>query len=114
MPFDLARARRETPGCERVLHFNNAGAALMPRPVLDATVAHLELEAQIGGYEAADRAHDAVERVYDAAAALLNCHPDEIAVVENATRAWTWPSTPSRSAPATASSPRRPSTPATT
>src|SRR2546421_383315 len=88
MPFDLARARRETPGCERVLHFNNAGAALMPRPVLDATVAHLELEARIGGYEAADRAHDAVERVYDAAAALLNCHRDEIAVVENATRAW--------------------------
>src|SRR5438067_3926494 len=88
MPFDLARARRETPGCERVLHFNNAGAALMPHPVLDATVAHLELEARIGGYEAADRAHDAVERVYDAAATLLNCHPDEIAVVENATRAW--------------------------
>ena len=38
---DLSRARRDTPGCEEVLHFNNAGASLMPQPVLDATVSHL-------------------------------------------------------------------------
>ena len=85
---DLARARRETPGCEEVLHFNNAGAALMPEPVLDATVDHLRLESRIGGYEAAARSRDAIERVYDAAAALVGCGRDEIAVVENATRAW--------------------------
>jgi cysteine desulfurase / selenocysteine lyase len=86
--FDLNRARRETPGCANVLHLNNAGAALMPQPVLDATVAHLQLEAAIGGYEAADRADAAVERVYDAAASLINCQRDEIAIIENATRAW--------------------------
>jgi cysteine desulfurase / selenocysteine lyase len=56
--------------------------------VLDAVTAHLEREARIGGYEAADAAHDAVERVYDAAAALIGCQRDEIAIVENATRAW--------------------------
>ena len=39
MTFDLGRARRERPGCDNVLHFNNAGASLMPAPVLDATVA---------------------------------------------------------------------------
>src|SRR6185312_6127115 len=88
MPFDLQRARDDTPGCQSVLHFNNAGAALMPQPVLDATIAHLQLEAQIGGYEAAERAHDAVEHTYDAAAALIGCTRDEIAIVENATRAW--------------------------
>jgi cysteine desulfurase / selenocysteine lyase len=86
--IDVARARRETPGCERVLHFNNAGAALMPTPVLDAVTTHLEREAQAGGYEAADEAQDAVERVYDTAARLLGCARDEIAVIENATRAW--------------------------
>ncbi len=88
MPFDLLRARQDTPGCHNVLHFNNAGTSLMPQPVLDATIGHLQLEAQIGGYEAAEQAKDAIERVYDAAAELINCSREEIAIVENATRAW--------------------------
>jgi cysteine desulfurase / selenocysteine lyase len=88
MTFDVARARRETPGCARVLHFNNAGAALMPRPVLDAARDYLTLEAEIGGYEAAKRENAAIERFYGAAAELLGCDPDEIAFIENATRAW--------------------------
>jgi cysteine desulfurase / selenocysteine lyase len=88
MPFDLARARDETPGCQHVLHFNNAGSSLMPQPVLDATIAHLQLEAQVGGYEAAEAARDAIEHSYDAVAALIGCARDEVAIVENATRAW--------------------------
>lgn len=88
MSIDLARARRETPGCERVLHLNNAGAALMPQPVLDATVSHLQTEARIGGYEAARRQAADIERVYDAGAELLGCSRDEIAFVENSTRGW--------------------------
>jgi selenocysteine lyase/cysteine desulfurase len=85
---DVAGALRETPGCEHVLRFNNAGAALMPTPVINAVTAHQEREALLGGYEAADEVESSVERVYDSAARLLGCARDEIAVLENATRAW--------------------------
>lgn len=88
MTLDWQRARQETPGCENVLHFNNAGAALMPQLVLDAVVGHLQLEAHIGGYEAAAQQVEAVERVYDAVATLLGCQRQEVALIENATRAW--------------------------
>lgn len=88
MTIDLNRARRETPGCNTVAHFNNAGAGLMPAPVLDATIGHLRLEAEIGGYEAHDRQSAALDDLYDSAATLLNCRASEIAFVENATRAW--------------------------
>lgn len=50
--------------------------------------AHLHREATIGGYEAAAEAADRLADVYDAVATLIGAHPDEIAVVENATRAW--------------------------
>ena len=85
---DVERARRDTPGCESVIHLNNAGAALPPSEVLDAVIGHLRREAEIGGYEAAAEVADRIERTYAALAELLNCSPDEIAVVENATRAW--------------------------
>lgn len=88
MPIDVDLARAETPGCANVIHLNNAGAGLMPAPVLAALTGHLELEASIGGYEAAAHAYDALEHTYDAIARLINCGRDEIAVVENATRAW--------------------------
>lgn len=88
MTIDLDRARRETPGCANVLHFNNAGAALMPAPVLDSAIAHMRLEGEIGGYEAAAQAANRIDRMYDAIAALLNCRREEVAFIENATRAW--------------------------
>jgi|SRR5579883_1340401 selenocysteine lyase/cysteine desulfurase len=86
--IDVAKARAETPGCRNVIHFNNAGASLPPQPVLDAVLDHLRLEAEIGGYEAADRAESALEGVYGSLARLINGAPEEIALVENATRAW--------------------------
>jgi len=86
--INVLRARQDTPGCEKVLHFNNAGASLMPRQVLEATSGHLRLEAESGGYEAAELSQAAVEHVYEAASSLVGCRREEIAVVENATRAW--------------------------
>jgi selenocysteine lyase/cysteine desulfurase len=88
MAIDLARVRAETPGLAHVLHLNNAGAALPPRPVTDALIGHIRREAEIGGYEAAEEADAALEHCYDAIAQLLNCRREEIAFVENATRAW--------------------------
>jgi selenocysteine lyase/cysteine desulfurase len=88
LPFDIQRARRDTPACEQVLHFNNAGASLMPQPVVEAVIGHLQLEAKIGGYEAADRQQAQAERFYGAAAELIGARPDEIAFVDSATRAW--------------------------
>ena len=70
MSIDVARARRETPGCAHVLHFNNAGASLMPQPVLDALLNHLRLEARRGGYEGMDEREKAVQRP-----ALSGCQP---------------------------------------
>ncbi|GHO45265.1 aminotransferase class V-fold PLP-dependent enzyme [Ktedonospora formicarum] len=86
--FDVERARQETPGSANVMHFNNAGASLMPEPVLTATLDHLRLEASIGGYEAAAQAQDSLEHAYDAIASLIHCSRDEVACIENATRAW--------------------------
>ena len=86
--IDIEAVRADTPGCEQVIHFNNAGAALMPTPVYEALVGHLALEREIGGYEAEARAADDLAAFYTEFAALLNCEPGEIAYVENATRAW--------------------------
>jgi cysteine desulfurase / selenocysteine lyase len=88
MAIDVEQARAETPGCSERVHFNNAGASLMPRPVVDAVIDHLRLEARIGGYEARAVTEGEIARTYDAAAELIGAERDEIALLENATRAW--------------------------
>ncbi len=47
--MDIARLRADTPGCATTLHLNNAGAALLPRPVYEALTAHLAREYATGG-----------------------------------------------------------------
>jgi cysteine desulfurase/selenocysteine lyase len=86
--LDLDRLRSETPGCAHVLHLNAAGSSLPSKRTLDATVGHLQLEAEIGGYEAADQARGRLEGFYPSVATLIGAEPGEIAFVENATRAW--------------------------
>ena len=86
--IDVERLRADTPGCDNVIHFNHAGASLPPARVTEAVIDHLGLEEDIGGYEAADANAALVEHTYDAVASLIGGHRDEIALVENATRAW--------------------------
>jgi len=105
--LDVPLLRSDTPGVVNVLHFNNAGAALPPRPVLDAVTSHLAREAAIGGYEAAAEAEGRIADVYDAVAALIGAQGHEIAFVESLRAAGIWRC---RSGWATASSPRAPST----
>ena len=86
--IDVARARADTPGCHDVVHLNNAGAALPTRDVLDTVIQHLELEARVGGYMAADLVAERSSAVYSSVATLVGATAHEIALVENATRAW--------------------------
>src|SRR2546430_11114806 len=87
-PVELDRWRRDTPGCRDRIHLNNAGAGLMPRPVLDALTEHLAREAAIGGYEAADEAEPRVRETYALVGRLVGAAPRNIALVENATVAF--------------------------
>jgi len=88
MGLDLAKLRAETPGTKSRIHLNNCGAALMPLPVSEAVQRHLTLEAEIGGYEAADAREAECAAVYASVARLIGARPDEIALLENATLAW--------------------------
>src|SRR6266404_2870403 len=85
---DIQQLRQDTPGCEHCVHFDNASAGLMPRPVLDTMVGHLNRESRFGGYQSADDAADAVLDVYALVARLTGALPRNIALVENATAAF--------------------------
>lgn len=83
--LDIPALRAETPGVAGRIHFNNAGAGLMPTPVLKAVQDHFDLEARIGGYEAEDLRSEAIGAVYGHLAALLASEPRRIALTEHAT-----------------------------
>jgi selenocysteine lyase/cysteine desulfurase len=84
----LRQLRADTPGVRHRIHFNNAGAGLMPRPVVEAVQAHTALEAEIGGYEAADARSDAIAEFYAATGELLGTAPENIAFAPSATDAY--------------------------
>lgn len=86
--LDLERIRADVPAASRRVFLHNAGASLPPSSVVLAMKNHLDLEADIGGYAAADREAVRIDAVYDSVARLINARRDEIALVENATVAW--------------------------
>lgn len=87
-PAQIEHFRSETPGVQHRIHFNNAGAALMPQPVIDAFQQHFQLEIEMGGYEAEAAAHTEIEGFYTAMAQFLNCQPRNIAYATSATDAY--------------------------
>jgi selenocysteine lyase/cysteine desulfurase len=86
--IDTAALRARTPGTGGAHHLNAAGAAIPTEQTVARIVEHLELEARIGGYEAAAQARPLLDAVYDSAAAMLGADPEEIALAESATVAW--------------------------
>ena len=87
-PPELVRWRADTPGSERVIHLNNAGAALQPAAVRDAVLRHLELEQEIGGYEAADARLDALRDAYEAVGRLIGASGHNVAMQQSSTVAF--------------------------
>ena len=86
MDSQLEHWRKDTPAAEAGrVHLNNAGAALMPTPVVKAIEQHIKLETAMGGYEAADAVSAEIAEAYASVASLINARPRNIAVVENAT-----------------------------
>lgn len=60
----------------------------MPKPVLEAARGHLQLESEIGGYEAAALVRESSIGFYESVARLLNAKPDHIAWSGSATQAY--------------------------
>ncbi len=86
--IDIDSVRGDTPGCDRVIHLNNCGSSPPPRPVVDTMVDFVRLEAELGGYEAAEARAEQFDAVYAAGAQLLNCGTDELACTTGASEAW--------------------------
>ena len=86
--MNIEMLRADTPSCKSYVHANNAGASPSPEPVHQAVLRHLDLERRIGGYAAQEAAAKDLAAFYSEAAALIGAAPDEVAFVENATRAW--------------------------
>ncbi|MGI5486295.1 aminotransferase class V-fold PLP-dependent enzyme [Microtetraspora malaysiensis] len=86
--IDVERVRDETPGCRDLVHLNNAGCSLPPRDVVDTMTEYLRTEASLGGYEVQRDRSEQIEATYTSLASLIGARPSEIALADNATRAW--------------------------
>lgn len=88
MTLDVAALRADTPGCADVVHFNNAGSALQPGPVIETVIDYIRLEARLGGYEAAALRQNYLDGIYPTIAQLIGSRSTDIALFQSATLAW--------------------------
>lgn len=87
-PIDLDALRAATPGCHGSAFLLSAGSSLPTQATLDAVIDHLRLEAEIGGYAAADRIVDVLHEGRADLAALIGGGVDEVALVASDSVAW--------------------------
>ncbi len=97
-PAEIDAVRATTPGCtDAMIHLNHCGSSLPDQRVLDAQIGHLQLEATIGGYEAANAMIDAEQSVTASIARMIGAsttaegdvdQPSEIARFGSAAEAW--------------------------
>jgi selenocysteine lyase/cysteine desulfurase len=90
-PFSEAEIhafRAATTGTAERIHLNNAGASLPPDIVVKTMVDFLQEEALLGGYEMEAKYRSQLDHTHNLIAQLIHAHPDEIALVENASAAW--------------------------
>ncbi len=89
VPIDKETVRNDTPGlATSTLFMNSAGASLMPRSVVTAMQDYLQLETQVGGYEAERLRADHMAQLYGEAARLINARPNNIAFSYSTTAAY--------------------------
>lgn len=85
----IAQVRKETPGLEGHLHLDNAGASLMPDPVIARMKAALEQDVLLGGYVAQEQQQEELNAIYDDFAILFGGVSADYAVVGSAVDGWT-------------------------
>jgi cysteine desulfurase / selenocysteine lyase len=88
-PIDVAAERSATPGCSKVTHLNNAGAALPHESTVETMIDHLRLESDRGGYEAAAAVADRLAALRAGAARLVGAEAGEVVVTGSDTQSWT-------------------------
>lgn len=78
--------REARPGA-RVVHLDSASAGRSSYAVIEAVVQHLHLEAEVGGYAAAEQAADGLTRAREDVGRLLGLDAEGVAFTESATAA---------------------------
>lgn len=86
--MNIEQLRKDTPHCNDLTHFNNAGAALPSKFVNESILEFLEAESRIGGYEIVEERAKQIGEFYTEAAALIKASPDEIAITDSASTAF--------------------------
>lgn len=85
---EINQVRTDTPGLSSRIHLDNCGSSLVPRAVVEALQAHLELETRVGGYVAQEQQSEQLAAVYRSLARLLGGQPTDYAFVGSAVDGW--------------------------